>query len=106
MRLPDLHKRPKFYWTIHLFLAGPLILLWGGVAYWFSYSSGILLKIVFPPMLAPALPILLLICGFVWTVAHLRSTPSAEHTNRGVDILICGFILFSMILVFGQMMTV
>lgn len=46
------------YWLVQSFLVGPLVVLWAGVAYWFGFSSGVILRFVFPPM---AVPLVLLI---------------------------------------------
>lgn len=93
---------PITYWLIQSLLIGPLVILWAGVAYWFGFSSGVILRFVFPPM---AVPMFLLICpvaGFLWTVRHFVRTPRERQLARGADVVVCIFLLFSIVIVAGQ----
>jgi hypothetical protein len=105
MRLLKLNGKAHFYWTIQLILIGPLILLWGGVAYWFGFSSGVILKMVFPPMSVPLILLVFPLTALIWTVLHIMRTPPEKHLVRGADILLCIFIAFSMFIVAGQIVS-
>jgi hypothetical protein len=93
------------YWAVQLFLIGPLVLLWGGVAYWFGFSSGVILKMVFPPMFVPLVLLFFPLVAFVWTLIHLKRTPREKELVWGADILLCAFIAFSMLIVAGQIVS-
>ena len=106
MRITNLQENPKFYWTIQLFLIGPLILLWGGVAYWFGFGSEVIMRLVFPKLMAPTLLLVILSGAFIWTLLHLRNTPPERQMAWAIDLFLCGFILFSLFLLAGQIMSV
>ncbi len=106
MRLTTLHTRPKIYRMIQIVLVGPLVVLWGGVAYWFGFGSEAILKTVFPPLMAPVLLTATIASALLWTMLHLKNTPTAKQVSWRVDIFLCLFILFSMLVVVGQMMRV
>ena len=93
---------PITYWLIQSLLIGPLVLLWAGVAYWFGFSSGVILRFVFPPMAVPLFLLIFPIAGFVWTALHFRKTPRERQLARGADIMVCVFLLFSIFIVAGQ----
>ncbi|MEP6847892.1 MAG: hypothetical protein ABI999_03485 [Acidobacteriota bacterium] len=94
-----------FYWGVHALLTGPLILLWAGVAYWFGFGSGAILKTVFPPMSAPLGLFALITAAFGWTAVHSRNIPPEDKLARGVDHLLCMFLGLSMFIVAGQVMS-
>jgi hypothetical protein len=100
-----LSKSPKFYWIVHIFLLGPLVVLWAGVAYWFGYGSGAILKTFFPSMSAPIGLFALTTAGFGWTALHSKDIPPQNHLARGIDMLLCIFLGFSMFIVAGQVMS-
>ena len=56
---------PITYWLVQSLLVGPLVVLWAGVAYWFGFSSGVLLKFVFPPMAVPMFLLVFPIAAFL-----------------------------------------
>lgn len=93
---------PVTYWLIQSLLIGPLVVLWAGVAYWFGFSSGVILRFVFPPMAVPLVLLIFPAAGFVWTVRHFRKTPRERQLARAADVAVCLFLLFSMLIVAGQ----
>jgi hypothetical protein len=93
---------PVTYWFVQTLLIGPLVLLWAGVAYWFGFSSGVLLKFVFPPMAVPMFLLVFPVAGFLWTVRHFARTPRERQLARGADVVVCMFLLFSILIVAGQ----
>src|SRR5687768_6591611 len=105
MRLYKLNSKPHFYWSVHLLLIGPLVALWAGVAYWFGFSSGVILKMVFPPMSVPLLLLVFPLAALGWTLLHLKRTPPEKQLVWGADIVICIFIAFSMLIVAGQIVS-
>lgn len=94
--------RPLTYWLVHIFLIGPLVVLWAGVAYWFGFSSGVILRFVFPPMAVPMFLLIFPVAGFVWTMVHFARTPPERERSRFADVVICLFILFSLLIIAGQ----
>jgi hypothetical protein len=104
MRLTQLKNKPAFYWGIHAVLTGPLVLLWAGVAYWFGYGSGAILKTVFPAMLAPLGLFALTTAAFGWTAIHSKNTPSHNRVAKGIDTFLFIFTGLSMFIVAGQIM--
>jgi hypothetical protein len=90
------------YWLIQLLLVGPLVLLWAGVAYWFGFSSGVILRFVFPPMAVPMFLLIFPVAGFLWTARHFIRTPRERQLARGADVVVCIFLLFSILIVAGQ----
>lgn len=90
------------YWLVHIFLIGPLIVLWAGVAYWFGFSSGVILRFVFPPMAVPMFLLIFPVAAFVWTMVHFAKTPPERELARGADVMVCIFILFSLLIIAGQ----
>lgn len=93
---------PVTYWLIQSLLLGPLFVLWAGVAYWFGFSSGVILRFVFPPMAVPLILLIFPAVGFVWTVRHFRKTPRERQLARAADVMVCLFLAFSMLIVAGQ----
>lgn len=93
---------PITYWFVQSRLIGPLVVLWAGVAYWFGFSSGVLLRFVFPPMAVPMFLLIFPIAGFLWTARHFVKTPRERQLARGADMLVCLFLLFSILIVAGQ----
>lgn len=90
------------YWLVQSLLIGPLVVLWAAVAYWFGFSSGVILRFVFPPMAVPLLLMVFPATAFVWTVRHFRRTPRERQLARAADVAVCLFLLFSMVIVAGQ----
>ena len=103
-RLTTIHNHPKIYRLIQIVLVGPIVGLWGGVAYWFGFGSEAILKTVFPPMLVPILLTVTIVTAFFWTMLHLRSTSGDKQITLRLDTVLCLLILFSMIVVLGQVM--
>ncbi|MFT3744020.1 MAG: hypothetical protein QM785_06955 [Pyrinomonadaceae bacterium] len=103
MRYSNPHNR-RTYWTVQMLLMAPVILMWCGVAYWFGFASEVILKLAFPPMLAPAAFSLLLLTALAWTLWHRSRVPRWRPEIRRIDTAICVFIAFSMLLVIGQIM--
>lgn len=99
-------NKPLIYWLVNILLIGPLILLWAGVAYWFGFASGVIMKTVFPPILAPVLLTSVLLSGLTWTALHLRHSPKEKQVRLRVDLLLLAFIVFSILMVVGQMMNI
>ncbi len=95
-------KNPLTYWLVHIALIGPLVVLWAGVAYWFGFSSGVLLRFVFPPMAVPMFLMIFPVAAFVWTMVHFARTPRDWQLTRAADVLVCVFILFSLLIIAGQ----
>lgn len=95
-------KNNAVYWTIHLFLIGPLVLLWAGVAYWFGFSSGVILSFVFPPMAVPMFLLIFPLAAFFWTLFHYLKTPPERQLARGADVIVCIFLSFSLLIIAGQ----
>lgn len=95
-------KSPIAYWLVHVFLIGPLIVLWAGVAYWFGFSSGVLLRFVFPPMAVPMFLLIFPVAAFIWTMVHFAKTPPERQLARAADVVVCIFVLFSLLIVAGQ----
>ena len=94
-------QSPIAYWLVHVALIGPL-LLWAGVAYWFGFSSGVLLRFVFPPMAVPMFLLVFPVGAFVWTVIHFAKTPPERQLARAADVMVCIFVLFSLLIIAGQ----
>lgn len=90
------------YWLVHLLLIGPLIILWAGVAYWFGFSSGVILRFIFPPMAVPLFLLIFPVGAFIWTVIHFARTPPERELARFADVVVCLFILFSLLIIAGQ----
>lgn len=95
-------KSPITYWLVHIFLIGPLVVLWAGVAYWFGFSSGVILRFVFPPMAVPIFLLVFPVGAFIWTLLHFTRTPRERELARGADVMVCIFILFSLLIIAGQ----
>ncbi|MGD9564149.1 MAG: hypothetical protein AB7F88_18350 [Pyrinomonadaceae bacterium] len=95
-------KNPITYWLVHTALIGPLIVLWAGVAYWFGFSSGVILRFVFPPMAVPLFLLVFPVAGLIWAICHFVRTPSERQLARGADVVVCVFLLFSILIVAGQ----
>jgi hypothetical protein len=93
---------PITYWLVQSLLIGPLVVLWAGVAYWFGFSSGVILRFVFPPMAVPMFLLVFPIAAFLWTVRHFVGTPRERQLARGADVVVCIFLLFSILIVAGQ----
>lgn len=93
---------PFTYWFIQSLLVGPLVVLWAGVAYWFGFSSGVILRFVFPPMAVPLILLIFPLGAFLWTVRHFVKTPRERQAARAVDVAVCAFLLFSILIVAGQ----
>ena len=87
-----------------MLLMAPVILMWCGVAYWFGFASEVILKLAFPPTLAPVAFSLLLLTALAWTLWHRSRVPRWRREVRRTDTAICVFIAFSMLLVIGQFM--
>ncbi len=102
MRLSKLNSKTHFYWAVQLVLIGPLVVLWAGVAYWFGFSSGVILRFVFSPMSVPLVLLFFPLAAFIWTMIHFKKTPPEKQLVWGADIVLCIFILFSMFIVAGQ----
>src|SRR5215813_9926812 len=75
----SVRNRPVIYWGVHAVLTGPLVLLWAGVAYWFGFGSGAILKTVFPPMAAPLALFALTTAAFGWTAIHSKNLSPDDH---------------------------
>ena len=90
------------YRTVQFLFVGPLIVLWAGVAYWFGFSSGVILRLVFPPMAVPMFLLVFPVAGFIWTLRHFLKTPRERHSARTADVVVCLFLLFSIVIVAGQ----
>lgn len=90
------------YWLVHSLLIGPLIVLWACVAYWFGFSSGVILRFVFPPMAVPLFLLIFPVAAFVWTVVHFARTPPERELARFADVIVCVFILFTLLIIAGQ----
>jgi hypothetical protein len=101
----SIRNKPVLYWGVHVILTGPLVLLWAGVAYWFGYGSGAILKTVFPPMSAPLGLFALVTAAFGWTAIHSKDTPPENKLAKGVDALLCIFTGLSLFIVAGQLMS-
>lgn len=95
-------KTSLTYWLVHALLIGPLVVLWAGVAYWFGFSSGVILRFVFPPMAVPMFLLIFPAAAFVWTLIHFARTPPERELARFADVLVCIFILFSLLIIAGQ----
>lgn len=90
------------YWFIQFLMLGPLVVLWAGVAYWFGFSSGVILRFVFPPMAVPMFLLIFPVAAFVWTMVHFARTPRDRQLARAADVLVSVFILFSLLIIAGQ----
>ncbi|NOT46232.1 MAG: hypothetical protein HOP17_00585, partial [Acidobacteria bacterium] len=40
--------------------------------------------------------------AFVWTLVHFAKTPPEKQLARGADVMVCIFILFSLLIIAGQ----
>ena len=90
------------YWLVHIVLIGPLVVLWAAVAYWFGFSSGVILRLVFPPMAVPMFLLVFPAAGLIWTLRHFLKTPRERQLARAADAAVCVFLLFSLLIVAGQ----
>lgn len=104
--LTKLREKGIYYRVMQIVLISPLFIMWAGALQFYQTRSVGLLKTFFPvEWWTPVLVIGLPAAAFLFTLYRMfRRDP--EKLAWGLDILLCLFVGFSMLVLLGQILSV